>query len=150
MNENRTLILNPDGRVVEQGGPFLVFWLSWVAYVRETWAFVARLLLCGIVATLISLGLDRYVDTHTEAWLPVLHTARGAREYTALFSNTALAHRLGRTHDWVVIYHDGAGPEHQDTIVTEARGPLEGRRVVRGREGECLAWYQESGTPGDT
>lgn len=85
-----------------------------------------------------------------EAWLPVLHTARGAREYTALFSNTALAHRLGRTHDWVVIYHDGAGPEHQDTIVTEARGPLEGRRVVRGREGECLAWYQESGTPGDT
>ncbi len=84
-----------------------------------------------------------------EAWLPVLHTARGAREYTALFSNTALAHRLGRTHDWVVIYHDGAGPEHQDTIVTEARGPLEGRRVVRGREGECLAWYQESGTPGE-
>ncbi len=84
-----------------------------------------------------------------DAWLPVLHTARGEREYTALFSNTALAHRLGRTHDWVVIYHDGAGPEHQDTVVTAARGPLEGRRVVRGREGECLAWYAKSGTSGE-
>ena len=82
-----------------------------------------------------------------EAWLPVLHTARGPREYTALFSNTALAHRLGRTHDWVVIYHDGAGPEHQDTVVTAGRGPLEGRRVVRGRERECLAHYGEIPAP---
>ncbi|HSE27308.1 MAG TPA: helix-hairpin-helix domain-containing protein [Gemmatimonadales bacterium] len=83
-----------------------------------------------------------------EAWLPVLHTARGPREYTALFSNTALAHRLGRTHDWVVIYHDGAGPEHQDTVVTAGRGPLEGRRVVRGREGECLELYAAGEAPG--
>jgi hypothetical protein len=83
-----------------------------------------------------------------EAWLPVLHTARGPREYTALFSNTALAHRLGRTHDWVVIYHDGTGPEHQDTVVTAARGPLEGRRVVRGREGECVDFYGTGAEPG--
>lgn len=82
-----------------------------------------------------------------EAWLPVLHTSRGPREYTALFSNTALAHRLGRTHDWVVIYHDGAGPEHQDTIVTAGRGPLEGRRIVRGRERECLDLYQPPQSP---
>lgn len=82
-----------------------------------------------------------------EAWLPVLHTARGPREYTALFSNTALAHRLGRTHDWVVIYHDGAGPEHQDTVVTAGRGPLEGRRIVRGRERECLDFYQRPQPP---
>jgi hypothetical protein len=71
MNENRTQILDTKGQVVEQGSPFLVFRLSWVAYVRETWAFLARLLLCGIVATLISLGLDRYAHKHTEAWLPV-------------------------------------------------------------------------------
>jgi hypothetical protein len=83
-----------------------------------------------------------------EAWLPVLHTARGPREYTALFSNTALAHQLGRTHDWVVIYHDGAGAEHQDTVVTATRGPLEGRRVVRGREGECLELYAAGEAPG--
>ena len=31
-----------------------------------------------------------------EAWLPVLHTHRGERHYTALFSNTARAHELGR------------------------------------------------------
>jgi hypothetical protein len=65
---------------------------------------------------------------------------------TALFSNTALAHELGRTHDWVVIYfgRDG-GPEHQRTVVTETRGPLEGRRVVRGREGECREHYFKDG-----
>jgi hypothetical protein len=75
------------------------------------------------------------------AWLPVLHTLRGSRHYTALFSNTAQAHRLGRTHDWVVIYGDGDGEEHQATVVTARTGPLAGRRVVRGRETECMRYY---------
>ena len=87
----------------------------------------------------------RRFNPEGKSWLPVLHTSRGAREYTALFSNTALAHRLGRTADWVVIYHDGAGPEHQDTVVTAGRGPLAGRRVVRGRERECLALHEAAG-----
>jgi putative hydrolase len=73
-----------------------------------------------------------------EAWLPVLHTARGGRHYTALFSNTARAHRLGRTHDWVVIYTDEGAGELSYTVVTVPRGPLAGRRMVRGREAECL------------
>jgi DNA polymerase (family 10) len=72
-----------------------------------------------------------------ERWLPVLHTTRGGRQYTALFSNTATAHRLGRTHDWVVVYLDGRDGDHQCTVVTQLNGPLAGRRVVRGREGEC-------------
>lgn len=76
-----------------------------------------------------------------QAWLPVLHTDRHDRHYTALFSNTALAHRLGRTHDWVVIYYDGRLGEGQATVVTEYGGPLRGRRVIRGREGECFAHY---------
>jgi putative hydrolase len=74
-----------------------------------------------------------------EAWLPILHTEHGDWRFTALFSNTALAHELGRVRDWVVIYfHQDSGPEGQRTIVTEPRGPLAGRRVVRGREAECL------------
>lgn len=77
-----------------------------------------------------------------EAWLPVLHTRRGDREYTALYSNTALAHRLGATEDWVVIYYDTAEGEGQCTVVTAARGPLAGRRVVRGREAESKALYR--------
>jgi predicted flap endonuclease-1-like 5' DNA nuclease len=72
-----------------------------------------------------------------EAWLPMLHTRRGPRAYTALFSNTAHAHRLGRTHDWVILYYDGAGREGQATVVTASRGPLSGERVVAGREEEC-------------
>jgi putative hydrolase len=75
-------------------------------------------------------------------WLPILHTVRGPRHYTALFSNTAQAHRLGRTHDWVVIYGDGEREEHQATVVTARIGPLSGHRVVRGREPECLKLYQ--------
>lgn len=76
------------------------------------------------------------------AWLPVLHVDRDGWSLTALFSNTARAHELGRTHDWVVIYFGReGGPEHQRTIVTETRGPLEGRRVVRGREAACREHY---------
>ncbi len=64
--------------------------------------------------------------------------------FTALFSNTARAHELGRTSDWVVVYHyDDHHREGQSTVVTETQGPLLGRRVVRGREPECRALYAE-------
>jgi hypothetical protein len=75
------------------------------------------------------------------AWLPVLHTKRGKRRYTALFSNTALAHELGKTHDWVILYYNGREGEKQCTVVTARRGPLAGRRVVRGLETESAAFY---------
>jgi len=74
-------------------------------------------------------------------WLPVLHTKRGKRRYTALFSNTALAHELGKTNDWVVLYYDGGEGEKQCTVVTAKQGPLVGSRVVRGRETESAAFY---------
>jgi len=32
-------------------------------------------------------------------------------------------------------------------VVTETRGVLAGRRVVRGREDECRAHYEAAGTP---
>ena len=74
-----------------------------------------------------------------EAWLPILHTRRGPRRYTALFSNTARAHRAAKTRDWVVLYVDGAGGERQYTVLTAARGPLRGCRIVAGREQECVS-----------
>jgi DNA polymerase (family 10) len=81
-----------------------------------------------------------------EAWLPVLHAEREGWHFTALFSNTARAHELGRTRDWVVIYYyDGEHVEAQCTVVTESRGALAGRRVVRGREEECRAYYASAG-----
>ena len=73
-----------------------------------------------------------------EAWLPVLHLTQGDRHYTALYSNTARAHELGKTHDWVVIYYDGDHGERQCTVVTATHGPLKGRRIVRGREAESI------------
>ena len=75
-----------------------------------------------------------------EAWLPVLHTVRDGWHCTAIYSNTARAHQLGRTTNWVVIYfHKDGWPEGQRTVVTERRGKGAGRRVVRGLEAECPA-----------
>jgi len=58
-----------------------------------------------------------------------------------LFSNTARAHELGMTHDWVVVYYERDGHENQCTVVTERRGDLGGQRVVRGREDDCRRHY---------
>jgi hypothetical protein len=76
-----------------------------------------------------------------EAWLPILHTERGNTHYTVLFSNTARAHELGATNDWVVIYRDDQHGAGQWTVVTARFGALKGKRVVRGREAECEAFY---------
>jgi hypothetical protein len=90
----------------------------------------------------LSLIAPRRFNPGGQAWLPVLHTERGPWHFTALFSNTARAHDLGRTRDWVVMYfHTDSEAEGQRTIVTETHGPLVARRVVRGREAECRACY---------
>ncbi len=87
----------------------------------------------------------RRFNPRREAWLPVLHATRGDLHFTALYSNTAKAHELGRTRDWIVIYfYDGEHREGRHTVVTETHGPLEGRRVVRGREAECADHYGET------
>ncbi len=78
-----------------------------------------------------------------EAWLPVLHTQRGNRQYTALYSNTARAHEMGMTHDWVVIYRDDHDGQGQWTVVTSRFGPLRGQRIVRGLETECADYYAQ-------
>ena len=48
-----------------------------------------------------------------------------------MFSNTARAHELGRTDDWVVIFGDGSDQQRW-TVVTETHGSRRGTRVVRG------------------
>ena len=84
------------------------------------------------------------------AWLPILHLDRDGWLFTALYSNTARAHALGRTHDWVVIFCERGRTERQCTVVTEVAGPLKGLRVVRGREDECLRYYAREERVGST
>jgi DNA polymerase (family 10) len=79
-----------------------------------------------------------------EAWLPILRTERNGWEFTALYSNTKRAHELDKTDDWVVLYYERDGEEDQATVVTETRGPLEGKRVIRGREIECRRYYRRA------
>jgi putative hydrolase len=86
----------------------------------------------------------RRFNPESKAWLPILHTSRDGWHFTALFSNTARAHELERTHDWVVVYfHDDEHREGQRTVVTETHGALHGSRVVRGREAQCAAYYRD-------
>ena len=82
----------------------------------------------------------RFNPTHA-AWLPILHAARSDRHYTSLFSNTARAHELGMTDDWVVIYRDDGTGHGQWTVITARFGDLKGRRIVRGLEAECQQHY---------
>ncbi len=83
----------------------------------------------------------RFNPTH-QAWLPILHTQRGERHYTALYSNTARAHKMNRVGDWVVLYYDHGHEEMQSTVITAQRGLCADERVVPGRERECAAYYR--------
>ncbi len=76
-----------------------------------------------------------------DAWLPIWHPLKAGRHYTVLFSNTARAHEMGTTHDWVVIYRDDDLDHGRWTVITANYGPLRGQRIVRGREDECADYY---------
>ena len=86
----------------------------------------------------------RRFNPERESWLPILHTVRGGRHYTALFSNTARAHELGKTRDWVVLFCDNGETENRFTVITSEFGRLQGRRIVTGREPECEKYYDRT------
>lgn len=90
--------------------------------------------------TLPRIAPRRFNPTGT-AWLPILHTQRGDRHYTALYSNTARAHMFGTTHDWVVIYRDDDADHGRWTVITAQYRKLRGRRIIPGREHECVDYY---------
>jgi hypothetical protein len=85
----------------------------------------------------------RRFNPEKKAWLPVLHSDEDGRLFTAMYSNSARAHELGKTKVWVIIYYERDGDENQCTVVTERSGILNGWRVIRGRESECLSYYRE-------
>jgi DNA polymerase (family X) len=92
----------------------------------------------------------RRFNPEGEAWLPILHTARDGRHYTALFSNTARAHEQGKTRDWVVLFCDNGDVEHRFTIITSEFGRLQGQRIVAGREAECEKYYDRASNASPT
>ncbi len=85
----------------------------------------------------------RRFNPQKAAWLPIYHSYVQEWFFTAVYSNTARAHELGKTHDWVVIYYEKMGQEAQCTVVTETKGILKNERVVRGRESECNSYYHQ-------
>jgi DNA uptake protein ComE-like DNA-binding protein len=86
----------------------------------------------------------RRFNPEGKSWLPIMHTETDGWHFTALYSNTARAHKMKKIGDWVVIHFDRDGTEGQSTVVTEGSGPLDGKRVVRGREQECLDYYRDA------
>ena len=85
----------------------------------------------------------RRFNANGRAWLSILHERVEGWMCTAMYSNTARAHELGTTRDWVLIWCEREGEEHRHTVVTESTGHLAGRRVVRGREAECRRHYDQ-------
>lgn len=83
------------------------------------------------------------------AWLPVWHTQRQGWKFTVMYSNTAQAYQLGKRRDWVIIVYEHDDEADHCTIVTEYRGTLQGRRVVRGRERECRDHYYRDNSVAD-
>jgi DNA polymerase (family 10) len=83
----------------------------------------------------------RQHNPERKAWLPIMVVEREGYRFTVMYSNTARAHELGKTDDWTVVYFEKGKGENQCTVVTETRGRLKGKRVVRGREAECQAHY---------
>jgi hypothetical protein len=93
-----------------------------------------------------TLAPARFNPRH-EPWLPLFQTRREGWRFRAMFSNTALAHRQGQTRDWVVVTFSDGVNRGQRTVVTETRGDLRGRRVVRGRENECRQHHRGISEP---
>jgi putative hydrolase len=89
----------------------------------------------------LKLIAPKLLNPGKKAWLPILAASRKGWKFTVMFSNTATAHKLGKTDDWVVVYYQSGKGENQCTVVTEMRGPLKGKRVIRGRESECKKFY---------
>jgi putative hydrolase len=99
---------------------------------------------CKVASGDLPVIAPRRFNPTQRKWLPVLHTERGEWHFTVMFSNTARAHELERTQDWVVVYfYDSDHNEGQQTVVSETRGPLKGKRVVRGREAQCRSFYRD-------
>lgn len=69
-----------------------------------------------------------------------MHARRDDWHLPRMWSNTARAHELGKTRDWLVVYfRKGGQAEGRCMIVTETHRPLAGQRVLRGREADCEA-----------
>jgi hypothetical protein len=87
----------------------------------------------------------RRFNPESKAWLPIMHAEKDGWHFTVLFSNTARAHELGKTGDWVVIFYS-TDHRHEDqcTVVTETSGPHRGQRVVRGREKESIEHWKRA------
>ena len=74
--------------------------------------------------------------------LPLLHATNDGWHFTAMHPYAGRSHELSRISGWVVVYfYDETQAERQRTVVTETRGALTGKRVVRGREMACRAHY---------
>ena len=84
----------------------------------------------------------RLLNPEKKAWLPLMAREHKGFKFTVMFSNTATAHKLGKTGDWVVVYYEKGKGENQCTVVTESRGAMKGKRVIRGREEECAEFYK--------
>lgn len=104
---------------------------------------------CAYRAALDHLPTDSHqkLETAGSLNLSILHTEHNKWRFTAICSNTPAARNYKQTRDWVAVYFEqDEQAEGQCTVVTEHRGPLKGKRVIRGREPACGSYYRRNST----
>jgi len=74
----------------------------------------------------------RRMNPEGATWLPIWHVDRDGYHFTLLYSNSATAHRAGKTKDWVVIFYESTSSSGQVTAITSSQGTTKGQRVIRG------------------
>jgi hypothetical protein len=71
-------------------------------------------------------------------WQPPFRRERNGWRFRARPCKVALAYRMGRVGDWVTVSFENGVSSGERIVLTETRGDLRGRRVVRGREREGI------------
>lgn len=75
---------------------------------------------------------------HDLTWQPFFRRERSGWRFRARPCKIALAYRMGKVGDWITVSFENGITSGERIVLTETRGDLRGRRVVRGREREGI------------
>lgn len=88
MNEQALIFDNNSGRVIEGGGVFLVFRLSWIAYASLLLGLMVRFFLLGIGTTLLMWFIQMVTKDSGYRWLPLVGVALSMAWFVYAVVNT--------------------------------------------------------------
>jgi len=76
---------------------------------------------------------------------PIWKFCEDGKNFTIQFSDSHRARLLNKTSDWVLLHLDTPSESYRWTVITSQFGSLKGKRIVLGREGDCVKFYSRDG-----